>query len=61
VLSALVSILDGAILAEARSVPGSAIHLQRHLERLPTGMGEAMAHGPPVASLPWPQVSDSYH
>jgi hypothetical protein len=54
-----VSILHGAILAEASSVPGSAIQLQRHSERLPAGMGATTAHGPPVASLRGHQVSDS--
>jgi hypothetical protein len=48
-MNAPVSILQAAILAEARSVPGSAIHLQRHSERLPAGMGAATADGPQVA------------
>ena len=41
--------------------PGSAIHLQRHSERLPAGMGAATAHGPPVASLLGHQVSILNH
>ena len=48
-LSAPVRILRGAILAEARSVFGSAIHLQR-LQRLPAGMTGKLLRKMPIDS-----------